>query len=440
MKSALLLSLLAAPMAHVSSAHGDGAAQRVAANDNNAPGLRGGSGSRGRRGLGGHKGPRPETVTIEAGGMSMAPVIQEMSSEEKHEAEKMKKMAHGHKHEQKSEKVEKSSGRRRHGNYEDEGAEAEILAGVDYVVDDSGNKKEHTKKEHTPKYKPGKEEKTDKAEKTEKATKYEKSKPEKSAKVNKAEGATVSDWPPTPSPVDASFVEEIATTTPASSVSAVDTLEVQPEPEESMVLPTSAAAAATTTEASMEGPVATLAIDDAPGITTEAPEETEIAEATDTTTIAAIITTVASSADETDAPTPAPTWVDEEEETDSPTDAPTWAPEEEETDEPTPAPTWLDEEEETDEPTASPTWSPTILESCPNPFDPTKTTYVLGETVEVRENIFLCENVLYCNVPEWDETLLEEDPNAKELWNSAWVYDGPCDPTSMEEVLEDESS
>ncbi len=39
---------------------------------------------------------------------------------------------------------------------------------------------------------------------------------------------------------------------------------------------------------------------------------------------------------------------------------------------------------------------------------------------------------MYCNIAAWDDALLGDDANAKEMWNDAWVYLGPC------EVPEDE--
>jgi len=84
----------------------------------------------------------------------------------------------------------------------------------------------------------------------------------------------------------------------------------------------------------------------------------------------------------------------------------------------------------TNEPsTEIPTYMPTeyeVLPACPPPYDTTKTTYVAGELAEVQSHIFECLYEEYCNVADWDENLLETNPDAKEMWNDAWTHTGPC--------------
>ena len=94
------------------------------------------------------------------------------------------------------------------------------------------------------------------------------------------------------------------------------------------------------------------------------------------------------------------------------------------------------------EPTSLPTFSPTLAPSieveatqaidvvpaCPTAYDITKTDYLGGDKVTITENIFECHSlyVMYCNIGEWDESLLAQDENAEEMWSDAWVYVGPC--------------
>ena len=95
------------------------------------------------------------------------------------------------------------------------------------------------------------------------------------------------------------------------------------------------------------------------------------------------------------------------------------------------------------EPTSLPTLSPTLAPSieveaatpaanvfpaCPPAYDITKTDYLGGDKVTITENIFECHSlyVMYCNIGEWDESLLAQDENAEEMWSDAWVYVGPC--------------
>eukprot|EP00571_Detonula_confervacea_P009126 CAMPEP_0172318010 /NCGR_PEP_ID=MMETSP1058-20130122/33640_1 /TAXON_ID=83371 /ORGANISM="Detonula confervacea, Strain CCMP 353" /LENGTH=409 /DNA_ID=CAMNT_0013032731 /DNA_START=76 /DNA_END=1305 /DNA_ORIENTATION=+ len=99
----------------------------------------------------------------------------------------------------------------------------------------------------------------------------------------------------------------------------------------------------------------------------------------------------------------------------------------------------------TDEPTLAPE-----LPECPPAYDTSKTDYIHGELIEMKEHMFQCrigngagiEDLYapYCNTPEWDESLLESNPGAKELWNDAWEHLGPCAAILLEEVMEDEIS
>lgn len=78
------------------------------------------------------------------------------------------------------------------------------------------------------------------------------------------------------------------------------------------------------------------------------------------------------------------------------------------------------------------TYSPTDTPpECPEPYDDTSATnYAAGDQVEAGQHIFACsggEYEYYCNVPTWNANLLEENPNAEELWNGAWTYVGPCE-------------
>lgn len=45
---------------------------------------------------------------------------------------------------------------------------------------------------------------------------------------------------------------------------------------------------------------------------------------------------------------------------------------------------------------------------------------------------------MFCNLVAWDDALLAENEDAKEMWNDAWVMLGACAPISLEEVMEEE--
>ncbi|KAL7554666.1 hypothetical protein ACHAWF_018163 [Thalassiosira exigua] len=83
-------------------------------------------------------------------------------------------------------------------------------------------------------------------------------------------------------------------------------------------------------------------------------------------------------------------------------------------------------EADTDTPTSLPTWMPSSdPPPCPPEYDPGWTSYRTDELVEVQGHAFACAND-YCNVADWDESLLEEDEDAHELWIGAWVHVEPC--------------
>ncbi len=83
-------------------------------------------------------------------------------------------------------------------------------------------------------------------------------------------------------------------------------------------------------------------------------------------------------------------------------------------------------------PSNSPTYPPTPITYCPPAYSRYKTDYVAGERVEVDGSIFGCAGGTaqaesnkyepYCNIA--DQSLLGYEE--LELWNSAWVYVGPC--------------
>ncbi|KAL9181028.1 hypothetical protein ACHAXT_009833 [Thalassiosira profunda] len=83
----------------------------------------------------------------------------------------------------------------------------------------------------------------------------------------------------------------------------------------------------------------------------------------------------------------------------------------------------------TEQPISSPpTPSPTPLQYCPPPYDFDKTDYVAGQLVEINAHVFECspKRVRYCNILAWDDSLLAEDVNAKDKWDTAWVLVGEC--------------
>jgi len=91
-----------------------------------------------------------------------------------------------------------------------------------------------------------------------------------------------------------------------------------------------------------------------------------------------------------------------------------------------------EEEEETEEEESPPT--------CPPPYNWSKTTYLPGELMEMKSNIFSCRNgyEIYCNISHWSNSLLKEDSKAKMLWHDAWEHLGPCQVVEEEESEEEE--
>lgn len=101
----------------------------------------------------------------------------------------------------------------------------------------------------------------------------------------------------------------------------------------------------------------------------------------------------------------------------------------------------------TEVPTTMPTFSPTLVPTvvdieakaesalvdkipiCPADYDTTKTDYVGGDFVTVDSSIFECHTlyVQYCNIAEWDDSLLVGNVNAEEMWDNSWVFVGPCE-------------
>lgn len=79
-------------------------------------------------------------------------------------------------------------------------------------------------------------------------------------------------------------------------------------------------------------------------------------------------------------------------------------------------------------PTMAAAPTPDTLPACPPVYDMTKTTYVEGELVTLNDYIFECItlHVTYCNIAEWDDSLLTTDSNAFEMWDNAWMMVGPC--------------
>ena len=105
----------------------------------------------------------------------------------------------------------------------------------------------------------------------------------------------------------------------------------------------------------------------------------------------------------------------------------------------------------TEVPTTMPTFSPTLLPTtgvdvvadaesaaveeeeeippiCPADYDTTKTDYIGGDLVTVDSSIFECHSlyVQYCNIAEWDDSLLVGNGNAEDMWDNSWVFVGPC--------------
>ena len=92
----------------------------------------------------------------------------------------------------------------------------------------------------------------------------------------------------------------------------------------------------------------------------------------------------------------------------------------------------IEAEPETNTPTGYPTYMPTeAWPPCPPGFD-AAATYDAGDLAEVGGHAFECTAaedgayVMYCNIADWDDSLLEDNENAKEMWENAWVHVSPC--------------
>lgn len=76
---------------------------------------------------------------------------------------------------------------------------------------------------------------------------------------------------------------------------------------------------------------------------------------------------------------------------------------------------------------------------CPSAYDPFKTSYIAGEQVTIKCDIFQCrdDHEIYCNAAVWDETLLNQNDRAQEMWMDAWEMLGACVPTQAEYMEEE---
>ena len=101
----------------------------------------------------------------------------------------------------------------------------------------------------------------------------------------------------------------------------------------------------------------------------------------------------------------------------------------------------LEEEEEEEEVSVAETEEEDeSLPACPPPYNWSKTTYLPGEIMEMKSNIFVCRNgyEIYCNISHWSNSLLKEDSKAKKLWHEAWEHLGPCQVVVEEETEEED--
>lgn len=77
---------------------------------------------------------------------------------------------------------------------------------------------------------------------------------------------------------------------------------------------------------------------------------------------------------------------------------------------------------------------------CPSDYDTSKRNYIAGDQVTVKSHIFKCseETVyeIYCNIAVWNDDLLVQNENAKDMWTDAWKDVGECAPT-QEELMEE---
>ena len=69
-----------------------------------------------------------------------------------------------------------------------------------------------------------------------------------------------------------------------------------------------------------------------------------------------------------------------------------------------------------------------VIPACPPAYDVPKTDYAGGDIVTVNGNVFECHSlyVMYCNIGEWNDTLLARDENADEMWDDAWIHIERC--------------
>ena len=103
-----------------------------------------------------------------------------------------------------------------------------------------------------------------------------------------------------------------------------------------------------------------------------------------------------------------------------------------------PLPDWESSLAPSSSPNRQPTSSPSSLNQlpyCPEHYRSNK-TYEAGDFISVtnkrlnQHGIFQCSTepgfAMYCNVDVWDDALLEENENALEMWNNAWIPISEC--------------
>lgn len=107
-----------------------------------------------------------------------------------------------------------------------------------------------------------------------------------------------------------------------------------------------------------------------------------------------------------------------------------------------PLPDWESSLAPSSSPNRLPTSSPSSLNQlpyCPEHYRSNK-TYEAGDYISVtnkrlnQHGIFQCSTepgfAMYCNVDVWDDALLEENENALEMWNNAWIPISECQVAS----------
>lgn len=80
------------------------------------------------------------------------------------------------------------------------------------------------------------------------------------------------------------------------------------------------------------------------------------------------------------------------------------------------------------------------LAHCPPAYDTSKIDYAAGDQVTIRSNIFKCRDEAhetYCNIPVWDDSLLDNDVSAKDMWVHAWEKLGACELATSELAAND---